>query len=74
MWEAIGEIARRERMTADQICTLVDLWHHESTLTAGVRVFAVSYFRSAATEDGHGRAGHGSLRLTKRIYAEPLKG
>jgi predicted DNA-binding ribbon-helix-helix protein len=28
-------------------------------LTSAVRVFIAAYFRRAATEDGHGAAGHG---------------
>ena len=67
MWDALTEIARRENMTIHQLCALVDARRHESSLTAAIRVFALSYFRAAATEDGHGRAGHGNLRTTKRI-------
>jgi predicted DNA-binding ribbon-helix-helix protein len=59
MWDALGEIARRERMTVHQLCTEVDDRRQESSLTAAIRVFALSYFRTAATEDGHRRAGHG---------------
>jgi predicted DNA-binding ribbon-helix-helix protein len=66
MWDALAEIARREAMTIHQLCALVDARRHESSLTAAIRVFALSYFRAAATEDGHGRAGHGNLRVTKR--------
>ena len=67
MWDALAEIARRENMTIHQLCTQVDLRRHESSLTAAIRVFTLSYFRAAATEDGHGRAGHGNLRTTRRI-------
>jgi predicted DNA-binding ribbon-helix-helix protein len=59
MWDALGEIARRERMTVHQLCSEVDRRRQESSLTAAIRVFALSYFRTAATEDGHRRAGHG---------------
>jgi hypothetical protein len=30
-----------------------------TSLTAAIRVFALAYFRSAATEEGHLRASHG---------------
>jgi predicted DNA-binding ribbon-helix-helix protein len=59
MWDALAEIARRERMTVHQLCAAVDGRRQESSLTAAIRVFALTYFRTAATEDGHRRAGHG---------------
>ena len=67
MWEALAEIARRENMTIHQLCTQVDARRHESSLTAAIRVFTLSYFRAAATEDGHGRAGHGNMRAARRL-------
>ena len=67
MWDALAEIARRENMTIHQLCTQVDVRRHESSLTAAIRVFTLSYFRAAATEDGHGRSWHGSLRSTRRF-------
>lgn len=62
MWDALAEIARRERMTVHALCTAIDERRRESSLTAAIRVFALSYFRTAATEDGHRRAGHGKPR------------
>ena len=67
MWDALEEIARRENMTIHQLCTQVDARRHESSLTAAIRVFTLSYFRAAATEDGHGRAGHGNLATPRRL-------
>src|SRR6266702_827974 len=67
MWDALEEIARREKMTIHQLCTQVDARRHESSLTAAIRVFTLSYFRAAATEDGHGRAGHGNLATPRRL-------
>ena len=67
MWDALAEIARRENMTIHQLCTQVDARRHESSLTAAIRVFTLSYFRAAATEDGHGRAGHGNMRSARRL-------
>ena len=67
MWDALAEIARRENMTIHQLCTQVDARRHESSLTAAIRVFTLSYFRAAATEDGHGRAGHGNMRAARRL-------
>jgi len=64
MWRALREIAKRELCTVHDICTLV---HHgkkeDSSLTAAIRVFLMLYYRAAATEDGHRRAGHGDFTL-----------
>lgn len=60
MWSGLSEICRRERGTLHQICTLVAGRKKENTsLTAAIRVFVMSYFRAAATEEGHSKAGHG---------------
>jgi predicted DNA-binding ribbon-helix-helix protein len=60
MWDALNEICRRERASAADICTRVATAKSSAlTLTAALRVFIASYFRDAATEEGHARAGHG---------------
>ena len=61
MWEALEEVCRREGLTIHELSTVVDARRSESTLTAAMRVFALDYFRRAATEAGHARAGHGRL-------------
>ena len=64
MWDALTEICRRESRTVHEICTLVSRHRRDLSLTAALRVFIVSYFRSAATEEGHDKAGHGQFPLT----------
>ena len=60
MWSGLAEICRRERTILHEICTAVAARKSENTsLTAAIRVFVMAYFRSAATEDGHIKAGHG---------------
>lgn len=59
MWDSLGEIARREKLSIHQIATLVDSFRHSSSLTAKLRVFIIGYYRAAATEAGHMVAGHG---------------
>jgi predicted DNA-binding ribbon-helix-helix protein len=59
MWDALFEICRREGLSAHDICTAVEARRRASSLTAALRVFVVDYFRTASTEDGHSRAGHG---------------
>lgn len=67
MWDALAEICRREQMTVHDLCGLIDERRRASSLTAAIRVFIVTYFRVAATEDGHANVGHGTLyRRQKR--------
>ncbi|MBF0373584.1 MAG: ribbon-helix-helix domain-containing protein [Alphaproteobacteria bacterium] len=62
MWEALEEIARRESIAPDEVVGVVcGTRPARTTLTAAVRVFIVDYFRVAATEEGHCRAGHGGV-------------
>lgn len=60
MWVALHELCRREAMTPHAICSMVNREREESSLTAGLRVYIMSYFRAAATEEGHLHAGHGA--------------
>lgn len=61
MWAALQEICRRERCSLHAVCTQIAAQRQPGTsLTAAIRVFIMAYFRAAATDDGHRRAGHGS--------------
>ncbi len=66
MWDALAEICRREGMTSHELCHLIDRRRQASSLTAAIRVFIMAYFKSAATEEGHARIGHGALYTTGR--------
>lgn len=72
MWDALEEIARREQLSVNDLCSRiedrrceqcrrrgVDPEQSEVTLTSAVRVFIASYFRNACTDTGHVQAGHG---------------
>lgn len=61
MWEALDEIAKRESKSINDLVAFVDRNRDAATLTSDVRVFVLSYFRGAATERGHAKAGHGIL-------------
>lgn len=64
MWNALIEICRREKLSIHQLCSMVAQHKaEESSFTASVRVFAMSYYKSAATEEGHRQAGHGTAFL-----------
>jgi len=69
MWSALKDIAKRERCSIHELCTLVEKCkRHCSTLTAAIRVFLMLYYRAATTEDGHRTAGHGDIgRMRSRI-------
>lgn len=68
MWRALREIAWREQCRVHDLCSLIARRKDpDTTLTAAIRVFVMRYYRAAATEDGHSRAGHGSFsRLMQR--------
>lgn len=61
VWEALEEICSREGMTVHEVCTLVEQRRTGSSRTAAVRAFILGYFREAASDTGHVRAGHGHL-------------
>ncbi len=61
MWDALEEICQRENLTPHELCENIDKFRQASSLTAAIRVFVVSYFRVAATEEGHANIGHGAL-------------
>ncbi len=64
MWDSLKDIARREGCSIHDVCTLVDLRKNPRTsLTAAIRVFLMLYYRLAATEEGHRRAGHGNFQI-----------
>jgi predicted DNA-binding ribbon-helix-helix protein len=60
MWDALYDVCARERVTIHTLCTRISERKDANTsLTAAIRVFALAYFRAAATEEGHLRASHG---------------
>ena len=60
MWDALHAICRREGRSLHEMCSLISEQRQESSLTAAIRVFIMVYFRAAATDEGHARAGHGA--------------
>lgn len=60
MWSGLSEICRRERASLHEVCTAVSMHKAGNTsLTAAIRVFVMAYYRAAASEEGHVKAGHG---------------
>ncbi len=76
MWQALKEISIRENCSIHDLCTLVSVRKNlRSSLTASIRVFLMLYFRAAATEEGHYRAGHGNLQsMMQRAHSDSLIG
>jgi predicted DNA-binding ribbon-helix-helix protein len=58
MWQALREISAREAKTMHALVTEIERGRAQSSLTAAIRVFLLDYFKAAATEEGHRRAGH----------------
>jgi predicted DNA-binding ribbon-helix-helix protein len=59
MWVAIADIKRREGCSMVELCSAIDKLGGAVGFTLAVRSFVLDYFRTAATEDGRARAGHG---------------
>ena len=56
LWSALAEICQRERVSLSELVRRVD---SPEGRTSAVRIYALTYFRAAATEAGHRAAGHG---------------
>lgn len=59
MWDALDEISEREGRTINEICTFIERRKEDISLTAALRVLILTYYKEAATEEGHDAAGHG---------------
>ncbi|MBT7361692.1 MAG: ribbon-helix-helix domain-containing protein, partial [Rhodospirillaceae bacterium] len=51
-WEALSDIAAREQLTVDRLCTIIDANTGELGRTAAIRVFIASYFAEIRTREG----------------------
>lgn len=74
MWQALDDICWREQTSINMIASVVARTKARgSSLTAALRVFVMGYYRCAATEDGHVRAGHGARESLRTNVATALK-
>jgi predicted DNA-binding ribbon-helix-helix protein len=53
MWEALQDIARRQRVSVHDLVTEIDREREASNLTAAIRVYIVDFYRAAALHAGH---------------------
>ncbi len=61
VWDALEEVCSREGLSVHELCTHIELRRAGSSRTAAVRAFILGYFREAASDTGHVRAGHGVM-------------
>jgi predicted DNA-binding ribbon-helix-helix protein len=64
LWDALREICVRERQDINHLVRQIEAVGHTGGRTSAVRVFVLQYFRAAATDPGHERAGHGVVQRT----------
>jgi predicted DNA-binding ribbon-helix-helix protein len=70
LWNAVEEICERQGISLGELVRQAERSSGpESGRTSAVRVFALSYFRNAATEHGHEAAGHGRPASTSHANA-----
>jgi predicted DNA-binding ribbon-helix-helix protein len=70
-WDALGEICDRESIGLGELVRRAERALGAGGRTSAVRVFALAYFREAATDEGHIAAGHGTkergVQRTQRV-------
>lgn len=59
VWDALREICVREGVDLRDLIQQVEKTAPDGGRTSAVRVHVLTYFRTAATEEGHRAAGHG---------------
>lgn len=59
LWAALEEICHREGVTLADLVQRIERFGHAGGRTSAVRVYALTYFRTAANASGHRAAGHG---------------
>jgi predicted DNA-binding ribbon-helix-helix protein len=71
LWASLEEICAREGVTMATLIRRIEdgrdsAGRGEGGRTSAVRIFALQYFRSAATEQGHALSGHGHMFVPLR--------
>jgi predicted DNA-binding ribbon-helix-helix protein len=59
LWDALLEICLREDLDASELVREIEAKGHVGGRTSAVRVYVLTYYRTAATEHGHLAVGHG---------------
>lgn len=75
LWDSLQEICRREQIGIGELVRRIEQAAGETGgRTSAVRVYVVTYYRAAATEEGHRRAGHGLGLAPNRDWKESARG
>ena len=72
MWDALDEICHREAVGLGTLFEQLDQRRRESSLTAAIRVYILSYYRSATTEVGHA-AAHSDQGVLPHAFLRPFE-
>ncbi|MBP2301943.1 putative DNA-binding ribbon-helix-helix protein [Azospirillum picis] len=72
IWDSLKEICEREGLTLNDLCTQIDERKGEANLTASIRVFIVSYYRTAVVTRGFSEDGPSPLLRKALDDAVPL--
>ncbi len=67
VWDALREICLREGLELRDLIQRVEKGTGDGGRTSAVRVHVLQYFRAAATEDGHRKAGHGAVNMANNV-------
>lgn len=73
IWDSLKEICERERLTLNEICTEIDQRRGDANLTASIRVFIVSYYRTAIGSRGFSEDGVSPILRKALDDAVPLE-
>ncbi len=73
IWDSLKEICDRERLALNEICTQIDRRRGEANLTASIRVFIVSYYRTAIGSRGFAESGPTPILRKALDDAVPLE-
>jgi predicted DNA-binding ribbon-helix-helix protein len=74
VWDALEEVCSRENLNLHELCTHIEVQKTGASRTAAVRAYVLGYFREAASDTGHVRAGHGSLSQGSRTQGSRSQG
>ena len=62
IWKELQSVAAREGCTIHELSSFLYLRKQTNTsFSSALRVFLMLYYRAAATEEGHAKAGHGDF-------------
>lgn len=62
MWDALKNIARRQRVTVHELVTAIDRERAASSLTAAIRIYIVDFYREAALREAQPEPSRASRR------------